>query len=81
MARWSRLTAMRPRRVDGRTGWWGRSASRLLPVLLPRLQDLAVQPDVLQHRLAVLLGGVLDKVVEEALAGRGAPSPPRVAAS
>ena len=37
------------------------------PVLRPRLHDLAVQPHVLQHRLAVLLGGVLDAVVEEAL--------------
>jgi hypothetical protein len=34
-------------------------------VLRPRLHDLAVQPHVLQHRLAVLLGGVLDAVVEE----------------
>ena len=41
------------------------TASR--PVLRPRLHDLAVQPHVLQHRLAVLLGGVLDAVVEEAL--------------
>ena len=39
----------------------------LRALLLPRLHDLAVQPHVLQHRLAAVLGGVLDAVVEEAL--------------
>ena len=34
---------------------------------LPGALNLAVEPHVLQHRLVVLLGGVLDEVVEEAL--------------
>ena len=50
--------------------WWWQSGVAFLSVLRPRLHDLAVEAHVLQPRLAVLLGGVLDAVVEEVLGFR-----------
>ena len=38
-----------------------------LPVLRPRLQDLAIQPHLAQHRFAALLRSMLHTVAEEAL--------------
>ena len=40
---------------------------RLLPVLLPRLHDVAVQRDVLNHGVAVLFRRVVAEVYEQAV--------------